>query len=68
MRSGQRGKAFVLATTSVQLQIKRRGGGGGGGGSRIYNTGCRALLVKLGWREENTSVREKNVYSKYISI
>ena len=65
MRSGQRSKAFVLATTSVQLQIKW---GGGGGGSRIYNTGCRALLIKLGLGEENTSVREKSVYSKFISI
>ena len=31
------------------------------GGSRIYKTGCRALLVKLGLGEENTSVREKKV-------
>ena len=36
------------------------GGGGGGEGSRIYNTGCRALLVKLGFGEENTSVAYDN--------
>ena len=49
----------MMATTSVQLQIKW-GGGGVGEGSRIYNTGCRALLVKLGFGEENTSVAYDN--------
>ena len=39
VRSGQRSKAFVLATTSVQLNKI--------GGSRIYNTGLRALLVTV---------------------
>ena len=33
------------------------------GESRIYNTGCRALLVKLGLGEENTSVKEKSVFN-----
>ena len=61
VRSGQRSKVFVLATTSVQLQIKW-------GEVEFFNTDCRALLVKLGLGEESTSVREKSVYSKYISI
>ena len=54
MRSGQRSKAFVLATTSVQLQIKW-------GEVEFITIGCRALL-KLGLGEENTSVRE-NVFT-----
>ena len=37
--------------------------GVGGGGSRIYKTDCRALLIKLGLGEENTSVREKRVFT-----
>ena len=53
--------AFVLATTSVHCYKNW-----GAGGSRIYKTDCRALLIKLGLGEENTSVREKSVYSKYI--
>ena len=40
VRGGQRSKAFVLATTSVQLNEI--------GGRKIDNTGWRALLVKLG--------------------
>ena len=61
MRSGQRSKAFVLATTSVQLQKW-------GEVEFIKLHDCRALLIKLGLGGENTSVREKSVYSKYISI
>ena len=59
VRSGQRSKAFMLATISVQLQKKI-------GGSEIYKTDCRALLIKLGLGEEHTSVKEKSVDSKYI--
>ena len=41
----------MLATTSVQLNKI--------GGSRIYNTGSRALLVKLDLGVETTTVRKK---------
>ena len=44
MRSDQRSKAFVLVTTSVQIQKKKKKIGEG----RIYKTDIRALLVKLG--------------------
>ena len=35
-------------------------------GSRIHKTDCRALLIKLVFGEENTSVREKKQVQKYI--
>ena len=57
VRSGQKSKAFLLATTSVQLKKW-------GEVELSYKTDCRALLIKLGLGEENTSVREKSVYSK----
>ena len=60
MRSGQRSKAFVLATTSVQLQKW-------GEVEIIYKTDCRALLIELGLREENTSVREKSAIFVWIA-
>ena len=52
MCSGQKEKGFRVGHYLCAVTNKM-------GGSRIYNTGCRALLVKLGLGEENTSVTEK---------
>ena len=51
----------MLATTSVQLQKW-------GEVEIIYKTDCRALLIELGLREENTSVREKSAKKLSITV